>query len=267
MPIIVSEPPPIEVPTGIDHYEFFAALLDSAVPQKGTRRRVTPPKEEDFPRDAPEWMWRCFFVAARAMVARHTPGLLGLWDIRSGQLTSALINAPEDWAEEYDNTGLDALKDLLTIMVHPEAAKPGLKGTTFVQIFDGVQKAFKHCKHLRQRLPARAKYESMRKHPAIAVPKTALPTDSPEFYRLALGEVLGTGEDGQNTYRGELFNADSIQDHHLRKCLPEWKRPAEAALTLLSQVTGNTVDYLRKTLSERRTATKTRLKRVPPPME
>jgi len=201
------------------------------------------------------------------MVARRTPGLLGLWDIRSAQLTSALVNAPEDWEEEYDNTGLDALKDLLTIMADPEAAKPGLKGTTFVKIFDEAREAFTHCKRLRQRLPPRAKYEPMRKHPAVAVPKTTLPTDSPAFYRLALGEVLGTGKGGWNTYRGELFNADSIQDHHLKKCLPEWERPAEAALILLSQVTGNTVDYLRKTLSERRTAAKARLKRLPPPME
>jgi len=128
----VSEPPPVEVPKGIDHYEFFAALADPAVTPKGTRRRVTPPKKEDIPEEMPEWMWQCFFVAARAMVARRTPGLLGLWDIRSAQLTSALINTPEDWEEEYDNTGLDALKDLLTIMADPEAAKPGLKGTTFV---------------------------------------------------------------------------------------------------------------------------------------
>jgi len=128
----VSEPPPVEVPKGIDHYAFFAALVDPAVTPKGTRRRVTPPKKEDIPEEMPEWMWQCFFVAARAMVARRTPGLLGLWDIRSAQLTSALINTPEDWEEEYDNTGLDALKDLLTIMADPEAAKPGLKGTTFV---------------------------------------------------------------------------------------------------------------------------------------
>ena len=30
MTIIASERPPVEVPKGIDHYEFFAALLDSA---------------------------------------------------------------------------------------------------------------------------------------------------------------------------------------------------------------------------------------------
>ena len=74
MPLYFDPPlPPIEVPTGIDHYEFFAVLLDSAIPQKGTRQRVTPPKEEDFPHDAPEWIWRCFFVAARALADDAAP--------------------------------------------------------------------------------------------------------------------------------------------------------------------------------------------------
>jgi len=34
------------------------------------------------------------------MVARHTPYLLGLWDLRSRQFAYALFNGPEDWNVE-----------------------------------------------------------------------------------------------------------------------------------------------------------------------
>jgi hypothetical protein len=269
MPLYAPPPTPIEVPKGIDHYEFFSALLGKGELPEGMRKRVRfqPPREEDLPLDAPEWMWWCVFAAARAMVARRTPHLLQLWDIRSGQLTSALINDPEEWEEEVDNTCLDALKDLLLIMVDPEAAKPGLKGTTFVQIFEDAKKAFTHCKRLRERIGRQGRYESRRKRPDpdLPIPQTPIPTDSPQFYRLALQEVLGTGQDCRHTYQGQPFNADHIKDHHLRKCLPEWKRPGQAALTLLSEVTGNSVPYLAQMISRRKQAAKARLKRVPPP--
>ena len=53
-------PPPIEVPKGIDHYDFFATLVgDGAGPlSTGKRHLVPPPREGDIPRDLPEWMWR-----------------------------------------------------------------------------------------------------------------------------------------------------------------------------------------------------------------
>src|SRR5512138_448596 len=88
MPLIAYGPTPIEVPRGVDHYEFFASLLDVALGRAQANARRQPPptiKEEDVPPAPVEWMWHCFFVAAPAMVARRTPSLLGLWDIRSGQ--------------------------------------------------------------------------------------------------------------------------------------------------------------------------------------
>ena len=266
MPLYAPPPTRIEVPPGIDHFAFFAALLGQVAPPpvKGNRRRFAPPLAENVPCDAPEWMWWCFYAAAREMVGRRTPHLLDLWDLRSGQLVAALVNAPEDWEEEVDNTGLDALKDLLTIMSNPEAAKLGLKGTTFVRIYEDARKAFAHCKRLRERLGNRGRYESMHRTPRIPIPRTSLPTDSPAFYHLALRETLGTAEESRTTFQGEPFHAEHIKDHHLKKCLQEWKRPGEAALNLLAAITGNAVPSIRKVLSERRTAAKARLTRHPP---
>ena len=254
--MIVREPAPIVAPLGVSDYEFYAAILNlkpSTTPGKGTPRQVAPSNEWAIPPAPPEWLWRCFFLAARSMVARRSEGQLALWDLRAAQFAWANLNTPEDWEPEGPVSN-DAIKDLLLLMLDPGAVKEGLKKWPIVEIFDQAKWAFKHCKDLRRRLGAHGRYELMPRAAIVPVPRRALPTDSVAFYRLAFSQVFGTGKNPRLSFMGEDFSADMINDRVLEDCLPFWTHPAEAAHNLVAGLTCTTPEYVAQMISKQRRA-------------
>ncbi len=256
--------PPVALPPDIPHRDFFLEIFaqqDRPSRTKRPRGTIPPTDEWRIPSGLADWAWKCFFLAARAMVARHTPDLLELWDLRAAQFEWEEVNWSDE--DEVHREELlfqsEALKDLLTIMVRPEAAKLGLKGIPLVPLFDRAKAAFAHCRTLRQRHPRVAVYEPMGRirgmslFPCETYPTKPLRTDSVAFYRLAMNQVFGNGEQSINErYLMDWFSADMIKDHVLAKCLPHWKQPAQAALALLAGLTKNSPEYLAQVISARR---------------
>ncbi len=248
MPLYAREEPPVIVPPGVSDSAFYAAILDAA------KEKV---EEWQIPPAPPEWLWRCFFLAARAMVAQRARGrgnLLRLWDLRAAQFAWACLNAPEEWEPE-NQVSSEALKDLFQIMLNAEAVKEGTKRWPIVEIFDKAKAAFKHCRELRNDLGSRGKYELMADEWPVPVPKKPMPTDSIEFYRLALRQVFGTRERPRVSFMGEPFSADMIKDHQLEECCRLfWKRPGEAARHLVAGLTSTSPAWVAQVISQQRRA-------------
>jgi hypothetical protein len=254
MGTVLCERTLVEIPLDVPNREALIAVLREGldVPRPRQARRVVPPPDVDaVPAGLHECLWQRFFLAARAMVARHTPQLLELWDLRAAEL------ARED---EDDDGGVplnyDVIRDLVTIMERPEAAKLGLKGIPVVGIFERAKAAFAHCKRLRRRHGPRAPYEPMvgkgAFSPALVgpFPTIPLPTASLDFYRLALRQVFGTQQVPCGLrFLEEWFSADRVSDQTLERCLRVWDSPPEAARTLLASLTGLKPKYLAQVIS------------------
>ncbi len=232
--------------------------------RKETRVTVDPPHSKFIPPLPPSDAWREFFLAARTMVARRSPGLLHFWDVNAAIARIQIEEMPElarivnqppvsprrtytaagrlSEFIEYTNLGY-GFAMLLRIMERPESVaaaarafrKRSLPVTSFFfTLFHTAKRGFAICRTLRRQHG---------KHLTAAQANPLRPwlTKGGGTFR------SGVDLDSLSLYR-QLVSAINgpfdVPDYILESCQTDWNKPTAAAYTLLEHWTRKERGYL-----------------------
>ncbi len=208
-------------------------------------KTIPPPPERAVPRFLPKTAWRTFFIAARTMVGRHQRGgrtsLIELWDKAASQLSRGLRRAGSETAVDYPTA--IAFGKLIAILEGWVTPQPNLWQRDIVSLYERTLKVLEHCKLIRRncgRMAVYIPFEAKWARTPVHVPRTPMPTDSAQFYRVALSQVFSREEIGR------------IQNHVLETLPALDRRPAEAARTVLASVFERKLEYLAQKISAAR---------------